>query len=440
MIHIWVKIMNKNHELSNLQKINFENLNRGTYFQSLLMEAIYNDLIDQKQAEKIKMDLMFLLKSQTDKYTSGDSSSVRVEIAEQITQSIYYCIGSYLKTIPEVNQQIDILNQEKVETLFNKGIEVTKVYLDKTKLLLKLVSSKLLNVNNQAYQDTIVDGIFFTDYDIRYGAYEIPGSIDYPLSIERSDLLGIEYIYEYLLHLGFENDFCSNYSDNDIEVLLRGYNKDYSDILINIYELVLTNALACTILGKTGLDITEEDRKLLQEKLSKYTQAELVSELDSRFQELCNKFKIINNIELKYLSLIIKPIASRIENSLEFGKLETVFISQKEKTEEDLLYYEDGFQMEDDELRYLIEELQECRFLEDKIEIIQQNIRSLSDLIEVLEECFYGDEIYKAFELLGANELLELKKIVLEAQEDNRYSDSEEKQWHIALIDYLERK
>jgi len=380
------------------------------------------------------------LKKQTDKYTSGDSSSVRVEIAEQITQSIYYCIGAYLKTVPEVNQQIDILKQDEVESLLNKGMEVTKVYLDKSKLLLKMIKSKCLGVNNQAYQDTISKGIFFSEYDFGFGAHEIPGSIDYPLSIDSYDLLGIEYIYEYLLHLGFENDFCSNYSDNDIEVLLRGYNKDYAEILINIYELVLTNALGCSILGKTGLDITEDDRKVLQQKLVVYTSEELVSELESRFQALCIKFNIINNQELKYLNLIIKPLSSRIEKSLEFGKLDTVFITLKEKTEEDLLYYEDGFQMEDDELRYLIEELQECRFLEDKIEIIQQNIRSLSDLIEVLEECFYGDEIYKVFELLGTNELFELRKLVTEAQEDNKYSDSEEKQWHNALISYLEGK
>lgn len=66
--------------------------------------------------------------------------------------------------------------------------------------------------------------------------------------------------------------------------------------------------------------------------------------------------------------------------------------------------FEDGEMMDDEKLRLFIEEMQECRYLSDKIGMIREQIHSLSDLEEVLKECFWDAEYPEVFQLLSPPE------------------------------------
>ncbi|MBU3183058.1 DUF6179 domain-containing protein [Clostridium psychrophilum] len=73
-----------------------EKLNQKCYLQSILEEAYRLKLLTDSELENIQMQSIQLLAKQTERYTSGDSSSVKVETAESILQSIFYGIGVYL--------------------------------------------------------------------------------------------------------------------------------------------------------------------------------------------------------------------------------------------------------------------------------------------------------------------------------------------------------
>lgn len=87
--------------------------------------------------------------------------------------------------------------------------------------------------------------------------------------------------------------------------------------------------------------------------------------------------------------------------------------------------------MEDKKLRALIEEIKSCRFIEDKLIIVHNEISSLEDLIEILNNCFWGDEISKVINSFTEEEKLILK-YYLDNKEDSMESNTD---WEKVLLD-----
>ena len=72
-------------------------------------------------------------------------------------------------------------------------------------------------------------------------------------------LAGIEFIKAYVEAAYYENKFCSYFSAKSIHHLLYAYEKNYQELLVNIYEPVLIAAIGCVITGTDiyRLDISE---------------------------------------------------------------------------------------------------------------------------------------------------------------------------------------
>ncbi len=66
--------------------------------------------------------------------------------------------------------------------------------------------------------------------------------------------------------------------------------------------------------------------------------------------------------------------------------------------------YIDGEAMSDEKLRALIDELASCRYVPDKVAMVRQNVKSMRDLFEVLNICFWGDECAALFRTLDGAE------------------------------------
>jgi len=124
-------------------------------------------------------------------------------------------------------------------------------------------SKNKLATIHYTYNATLNDGIgsFFASYNPDYEAQETPASIDYQLCNDVGELAGVEFIQRYLEHLFLENEFCGNFAAEDIQHLLCGYDKEYKDLLINIFEHVLTAAVGCSLANRSvvKLDITGEE-------------------------------------------------------------------------------------------------------------------------------------------------------------------------------------
>lgn len=396
---------------------------RSEYFQSLLQGAAKEGIIGSDQVKKIQVGLLGLLSRQIEKYTSGESSSVTAESAESLLKSICFSISVALKCHGNIVIASELLERESIEELFKKGNKLIRYYYEDARRLWIKIKTEGPKVRNLAYNDTVYKGLknFFDWYDYRFYAHEMNGSLDYPLSYDEMDLKGIEYIHEYVTHLDMENVLCSSYDAQSIECLMRGYSKYYREDLINVFELVLTNLIGRSMLGYKldRLDISEEDKEWLLIQLKNVEESVLVQKMEQAFYEVLSFMKVESQATIDYFKITLKNIISRVKHNIDLGKLDKVFITlYEEEDETSISGYIDGNKMEDGDLRVLIDEMKDCRFLDDKIAMVLQSIKSLDDLSEVLNECFFEGEYESVFKLLAKQEIQELKKRIIENKTD----------------------
>lgn len=424
-----------------LQKRTFrlENLNQEHYFEAVLQKIETDNLLATAEIDNIKLQCIQLLARQTECYTGGASSSVTVEKAQSIMLSVFYCISVYLKTINDADSCINEIKQKSVKELYNKGRALIDDIVKNARGLLDEVRKNRLDTNNIAYNDTVDEGMtsFFSLYNADYAAHDSIILRDYPICNDKLNLAGVECIYNYLNKLHLENEFCMNYSPETIHCLLQGYNENYEELLINIFERILTNALGKILSGKAPaeLNIKYEERQYLQHKLEKQSAERLKESLDEASEKLFIELNIANTDLQQYIQSSLRNIAQNIYNALKNNKLEAVFISYKVNTPVQQLKFEDGMKMEDELFRKITAEIRECRFGSDKVSLIRESIHSIIDLVDVFEaECIFDDEYRLIYEALENIELALLLKVIQARQGD----DIELEEWQNELIKYMD--
>lgn len=383
------------------------------------------------------IELSILLQKIAIKYTMKESSSISIEKAQQLMFSIIYSINIFLE---EQNKNLSLVtNKTDAEFLYNNGLKVIRKKVNKAKDIYDKIKQNIYEVDNFSYNETIYDGInnFFINYDICYASHETPGMIDYQLFIPVEKLTGIKYILSYIKKLYIENEFCRNYDLEKVDILLKSYSKDYSVLLINIFEFVLTNSIANVILEKDfkQLDITISDKNKLYLIFRNLSVFEIEKLCLSSLNIILKEFNIKNKETIDYLIKSVSIIAQNIKNKIEinFGSL---FITFKFDDNINILKYTDGENMNDINLCEFINIMNNCKSIDEKLVLINEKVRSLQDLIEVLDNCIWEDEYEKVYNILEDNELnylmIDINNLLLEGLEIK-----ELKEWQQQLIVYL---
>lgn len=400
----------------------------------------------EQQAE----ELYQLLGKQVFKFTSGESTSVSVETAQKILRSMDYCINSYYKSLenpaPYGGQELlsrmstqvaPVTSQEKtLEEIFELGLQAVQGCVQTSKDLLIKVQESYVNVDNIAYRDTIKIGLakFFPSYQPRFTAHLSDVEIDYPLAIEVEGLDGVEYMYEYLRRLYLENQFLQKFTSDNINSLLRGYHREASEYLINIFELVLQNVLGLSMLSQDILDLNISLQQ--QEDLFHLLEEKSIVDLSLLLQDHANQ--VLSQLDLAkadmvtYVETKVKEFAYRLKQNLNLANLTYTFVMFDCEYQQTQAYFE-GEMMPDEELRRLIQEMQAMRYISDKLLLLKEKVHSLSDLKEVLGECFAGEEYNQVFSLLLPQEmeiLVEQAKANLTFYEDETMLT----EWERALL------
>lgn len=433
--------------------INEAVLDRGYYFQSLLQAAAEQKLFTEQQMQTLQYGLIGLMAKEVERYTNGESSSVPVEKAQELLQSITYQIGVYLKTIPDLQQKLELLKTEKPEIMFYRGMELVTRYREEALQLLTRLQENDRRLASIAYQDTVYHGIpeFFHDYNIEYGAHEIPGTIDYPLMNTVPDYLGVEFVYEYLKHLTIEDRILNRFSSRTLQLLVDRYDREAEHLLINLCELAIINAIGCELLGKelSELLLSKAEVGEIMERLSDQGIAskgnknttgnrEEIQSLLQRTMGKIGEVLLLEEEQVNYLQHVVPELTSRLKYHLDTASLESFFIrTDREREPEEELFT--GEPMEDEKLRQLIEEIGELEGLENKILLIQERVRSIADLIELLEECFFPEEYPGVYQLLGYHEVTLLKKSLLAEAGSISIEDYEpRREWQRQLLLFSE--
>jgi hypothetical protein len=426
---------------NSIQKYDYfigDNFSEEGFFKDILASFYQKKLLDDNALASIYYGRIELLKEKLKYYTKDESSSVRVEAAESILQCIDYTIGVYLKTFDNMELVIEELKHTSLFDMLDKGHDLINKKILHSKKLLHEINESKLKVDNYSYNDTIDYGIslFFKEYDSFFEAHETPGSIDYQLYSDNMNYIGIEYIYNYLDILSLENKFCNNFHISEINKLLKAYDKNTELLLINIFELVLINLLGVIICGKdlNSLNINSLDRKYIKNKLGKLSLEELQQELLKDAKICCEVLDIKNETLASYIKRSVLKVASFIRESVKINRLETVFLSFNEDSEDEIIQYTDGKKMVNSEFKKLSEEIRECSLVEDKIELIKNKIKSLEDLFDILSaDCLFEDEYIMYFKSLSQMEIVLLSKYIYDLSLENEY----EKEWYQEFNNYI---
>lgn len=389
--------------------------------------------ITEEEKIIIEIKLWNLLGKWTGRYTMGDSTSVPVEIAEELLKSISFSIGLELKKFK--NPTKALIEKDLYDLLRDSWIEIESMIL-RGKKLLDDVRKNSSNIENISYNDTLneIEGSF-KKYDYRFFAHKIECSIDYQLSNPVSEeIQGIEYINEYLKRLLIENEFCKYFDTEKIINILNSYCVDYKELLINIFEPVLTNVIGLEVLGEDifKLDISKVERELLLKLLKNIPKEKVLERLIKAGNIVCNILGIVDKYSIEYIQKTIINIYPRIEVGLLTENLENIFLSFKYKENFEKPIFIDNDLMENEKLRALIDEINDCRFISDKVAIVKQEVKSIGDLVEILNVCFLGKETIELFKVFSKDELYLIKYYL-----DTRGEYFSESKWEIELINYL---
>jgi hypothetical protein len=402
------------NSLDKIRIIDEARLSGEDYFQSLLEQAQSKGLLSDNDIERLQYECLALLADKTERFNSGDSSSIRVEKAQSIMTSNLFTIGLWLKTYPNPDDAVTVLRNESVNAIYQKGRKRIETMLMAAKAFHKKLLGQLLETQNVFYRSTVEDGIngFFKLYYADFAAHEIHITADYPVCNPIPKLAGIEFIKAYLNALYCENQFCGYFSAADIHHLLCGYSEDYAELLINIYEPVLTAAIGCITSGTDAhrLTITDSSAAYLGRLFSVMPKGEVFKAVQGAAKELTRRFQCSSGLS-GYIQNSLPIITSKIEIAAQGHTLDRVFFTPAFPENKPKIILSFGEKMADEQYRKVVEEIGQCRFSGDKVAIIKEYIHSLADFEDILLDVdFTTEEAHNTFSILGLPEISALLK------------------------------
>lgn len=382
--------------MESIEKINIidrNRLNEEFYLKSLIEESYVHGLLSSDEIEKIKIECIELLAYKTECYNMGDSSSVRVEDAENIMISNLYTLGIYLKSYTDAEDAVKILKNTGILTLYSYGRKRIETKLKATRHIYEMVIRNKMDTYNYTYHATIEDGIkgFFKIYNPDYEAHDIRITADYPLCCPVMNLVGVEFVEKYLENVYYENMFCNYFSSEDIHHLLCGLDIGYAELVINIFEQVLTCAIGCKLAGidARSLNMNAEHIELLKNLFYHKSRECIENMIYATVEKIQEELDISNKSLIIYIRRCLPRIISNICSMAAENRLDMVFIKQNYPELNTKLNFSFGIKMDDKLYREIVKEIIECRFLSDKILIIKNKIKSLDDL----DDLFYDAEL-----------------------------------------------
>lgn len=322
------------NEIEVISKIKRKKLDKRNYFKTLIEEAYKEKIITEDDILNLQMQILKLLDEIVYKYNGADSSSIRKEIMEDISNSNIYTISIYLKSFRNPDEAIKNIKEQGLKIAYQEGRKKIDKMLNIIRLMYIKVKQSKINIENDTYNDTIIGGIqgFLKVYDPDFKAQDMKITADYPLYNNLIGKLdGVEFIKEYLSSIYLENLFCKKFSEEKIKYLLYGYSHDYKELIINIFEIVLLEVIACKLAKRDVQDLSISIAELneIYLMLENKDKSEIENIINQVYKEICNEL-ILDNEELQiYIKKNLSSIVEIITNAVKQKTLDKVFIQQK---------------------------------------------------------------------------------------------------------------
>lgn len=434
------------------------NINRD-YTVNVLKWGYLNKKFSESFILSVQQDIGSLLKEKIKKYCKGLSTSVTVEVGDQLLDAIYYTIDANFANNFNMEEAIDLFKRNSIGDLYKEGEAKLKDLFENIKDLYKTVYKNKYNTELIAYNDTLDEfGKSFDTYDIEFNPQDIDASVDYPLIFGDLHQRGIYYVKNYLEVIDIENRFCNIFDNEEVETLLdinaKRYKLNYRDLLTNVFEIVINNTILSII-----VDDDFEDFYMYTEEVNYLKNNLNLENVEQKVNEAVDKMMSLLNIEdcelVQYINLYKYRFVDQLKSALSQNSLETMVVICDEylKISEDL--NENKFIinqniLSDEEFREILGQIEEESDVNKKIEIIKTKINSFEDFNDILKaDCFYREDYNLLFGSLDEVELALLVRVMFyeeiemgkfnllkELFKDNEYDYD----WQKSYVEYMKNQ
>ncbi|MBC7959787.1 MAG: hypothetical protein H7X94_07965 [Vallitaleaceae bacterium] len=376
----------------------------------------------QMSAQIAQGQIMAILEKLILLYTQNESTSIRVEKAEQLLTSIHYVITMGMKGSKTAN------NRPLLE-IYEEGYLQLEALVTETKTLFLQAAKDRLDVPSEVYNDTFDKAIplFFKKYDVKFNAHETMCTIDYPLTFDKMDLQGILYIKNYLELLRIETQFCKLFSDatvtNTLLLFCKKHRLDPLNTPVNLFEIVFNNALLSVLLDNDDVfvEIYQEDYTFIEAKLKQLGDDEIKEIILDATLKLVDILEIDQPELIAYVHQYTALFIPRVQNAIKYETFANILMYDAQ-SEEDELIFEVKHKMTDEQFTEFIDQLLAFESTEDKMILIQEKMRSLEDFVDMLaSDCLFDVEYQTAFDLLNDLELSFLGRIIFQEEMSEDY-------------------
>lgn len=261
-----------------------------------------------------------LLKKTSEEYTLGQSSSVSSQDAQRLLASACFVLSEHLKFSGGTSRN---LLEEDIFEAYEHGKKCVLKCCDEARELWKSACLSAPKIPSVSLNETLKSiGNGFYHYNIDTFPSDVPCSITYPLmNAVAESVLGMEYVCEYLRRFMLESYILSRFDAAKVRQLLIRVSPFYSELLINLCEAPLQNAIGLGVLNKDifGLRISQTEREQLCEIFSSVSEDELTALLKAAAEKVCAALGIENSEQRDYICRFAASLQPRIEVSIGSG-------------------------------------------------------------------------------------------------------------------------
>ena len=405
-----LNLVNKDFDSGNLSKYQFT--------ISLIKECVRCEILPENFLYTVQIKIGEILKELMIKFTKGESSSVTVEKAEKLIIGIWYTIDAYMNSLNNIEFSIEVLKNEEVSLMYEKGKNILKEDFIHTKNLYEKVLENKVITQLTAYNDTL-KGIedCFRLYNQDFEPDECDANIDYPLAFDDWNVKGLYYMKNYLWNLYMENEICNKFDNKEINLILKSYGDiyeiDYRDLLVNIFEMTITNAIFSRLSNNNSLELKNKDFETLNNNLKNLSEKQVKNLISLVVDKIIEDYKL-GEFEKEYMKNYEKILIKNTLYELKRDNLRNlIIITDNVKKKKNTIMINEENILKDDDFKEIIEEILASDNIYDKINIIKNKINSIKDYIDMLKSsCFFEDEYILLFMSLSNMELAILGKYV----------------------------
>ena len=392
--------------------IDKKSLDGTKYLESLLEAATDLGLLEQSRQEDIMVQLLLVLKEQSEKYDKG-SSSLPEQTAQALLAGELYTIGLALKQYELADDALFALAPDSLRNIFEHGIKL----IESARLHALADYSRLLKcmpvIPCRAYNDTLRDGLsaFFDNYDTEFFTDNPVITCDYPVCAPLGKLTGIELISEYIKYNLYECEFLSCFEPELLNRFFTVTSPGFEECFDNLFTKAYTAALICGLCGTNPLYLSASAEQLRDfcSRLEFTDDKELYSQAFNAAQAVLAAAELADEYACVYVLENLPLILGIIKRAAADGTLKSSVLKSPLEDAPQKLVYDYGVKTDNKRYRGILAQIASCDSTEQIVQTVASRVHSLSDFEDILCDAQLSrEQMYALFASLQPTELAAL--------------------------------